>query len=241
MSSKLKSIMNFFVTVEDAEGDEIPEEAGSEDADVAAQAARQRAEAGPVGQPADGKRVADYVEDPYAGSLDEEMLASNTPDIEGEATFDPIYAAAGLPVEADAAFTVFKVERLLNSEHLAGLGDRAKAASVLVALEANSIKLNTVIQDAVARDKALDNYDQMLRHDVKSLEASVEENNAAIEKQVEEFLQRKREEVAQNNRGLAEAKELYARWRMKKQAEEERLFAAVTPFVDANPITRGQD
>lgn len=238
--SKLKDVMGWFVTIEPDEDDEVPEEAASEDIETAAKAARGRAEAGPVGHGAGGKRVADYIEDPYAGTIDEEQLASATPDLDASAPFDDVYRAAGLTAADDPSFTIFKVERLLNSQHLQGLGDKAKAASVLVALEANSVGLTSIIQDAVARDKALDQYDSMLRRDIKNLETDVEIENASIEVEIEEFLNRKREEMKRNNDKLAEAKELYRRWRSKKEEEEERLFRAVTPFVEQNPITRGE-
>lgn len=235
--SKLKSVMNFFVTIEGDEDDEVPEEAASEDEEVAVKAARARVENGPpVGHPSNS-RVRDHV-DPYAGTIDESALPSGPPSEAGDGMFDDVYHAAGLPSSTDPAFTIFKVERLLNSQHLAGLGDKAKAASVLVALEAHNVGLTSVIADAVARDKALDQYDQMLSRDVKNMQTEVEIANATIETDIEEFLMSKREEMAANNAKLAEFKQLYARWFSKKREEEDRLFAAITPFVNENPITR---
>ena len=238
--SKLKNLMGLFVTIEEDEDDEFPEEAASEDIEVAAQAGRLRAERGPVGREPRQKRVADYVEDPYAGIIDEEQLAEATPNLQSDAPFDDVFRAAGLPPSGDASFTIYKVERLLKSQHLQGLGDKAKAASVLVALEANSIGLTSIIQDAVARDKALDQYDAMLRRGIKDLETEVEIENASIEVEIEEFLTRKREEMSENNAKLDEAKTLYSRWYERKQEEENRLFAAVSPFVEQNPISRGE-
>jgi hypothetical protein len=233
----MKSFMDFFVTIE-GDDDDVPKEAASEDIDTAAAAARQRVEAGPVGRTPKNKRVADYVDDPYAGIVDEEQLSNVTPDLGSDQPFDEVYKAAGLPASDTSSFTIYKVERLLKSEHLKGLGDRAKAASVLVALEANNIGLDTIIQDAVARDKALDQYDAMLRRDIKNLDVDLQIRNAEIEAQIEDFLTRKRKEIAQNNTKLVEAKTLYQTWAEKKEAEENRLFEAVSPFVDSNPITK---
>jgi hypothetical protein len=234
--------MGWFVTIEDDEADEVPAEAASEDIDTAAKAARERAEAGPVGHETGGKKVADYVEDPYAGSIDEEALAGATPDLANEEqTFDEVYGAAGLEPANSSRFTIFKVEKLLQSQHLQGLPEKTKASSVLVALEANNVKLNAIIQDAVSRDKALDEYDKMLKRDIKNLESDIEIKNAEIEAEIEDFLQRKKEQIANNNQQLEQARELYATWNLRKQQEEERLFEAVSPFVDQNPITRGND
>lgn len=241
--SKLKGVMNWFVTIEDEAGDtDLPEEAASEDADVAAQAARKRVEAGPVGRTPKGKQVKDYVEDPYAGTIDEDAMASATPDLSDESkTFDEVYAAAGLSAAGDPSFTIYKVEKILRSEHLAGLGDKAKAASVLVTLEASGMGLDAIIQDAVARDKALDQYDQMLRRDIKNLKTDIEIQNASIEAEMQEYLEKKRKEIQSNNRKLDQARELYETWNSRKIQEEDRLFSAVSPFVDQNPITRDQE
>lgn len=237
--SKLKDALGWFVTIETDEDDVVPAEAASEDIGVAAEAARKRVDEGPVGKETGGKRASDYVNDPYAGSIDEEALSRATPDLTNEeATFDEVYQAAGLPTAGDKSFTIYKVEKILTSEHLAGLGDKAKAASVLVTLEASGMGLDSIIQDAVSRDKALDQYDQMLRRDIKNLRTDVEIKNAEIEAEMQEYLERKRQEIARHNDQVAQAKELYANWSRLKQNEEERLFAAVSPFVDQNPITR---
>jgi len=58
--SKLKKFANFFVTIE-SDGSEVPADAASPDPDRAARAAKERAEAGPVGKPVQ-KRVADLPE-----------------------------------------------------------------------------------------------------------------------------------------------------------------------------------
>lgn len=239
--SKLKSLRNFFFVVEEDEDDQVPEEAASEDIDVAAQAARQRVDEGPVGREPSGKRMRDYVEDPYVGELDDTALAAATPDLSTPGReFDEVYQAAGLLPAEGPGFTIFKVEKILQSEHLAGLSDKAKAASVLVTLEASGVGISTVVEDAVGRDRALDQYDAMLKRDIKNLETDVEITNASIEQEIADYLERKRQEIAANNQKLESARQMYELWRQKKEAEEQRLFDAVSPFVssDPNPISR---
>lgn len=237
-----KRFAELFVTIEEDESDEVPAEAADEDLDVAVPAARERVESGPpVGRPVAERRVREYVEDPDAGHFDEEAFASSPPEpAAGDAPLDAVYRAAGLPTAGDPGFTIFKVEKILHSEHLAGLGDKAKAASVLVTLEASGVGLTAVIQDAVARDNALDQYEAMLRSGIDDFAMNVEIENASIEQEIAEYLEEKRQQVADNNAKLAEAREQYDSWRTKKQQEEERIFNAVAPFVAENPITRDE-
>jgi len=43
-----------------------------------------------------------------------------------------------------------------------------------------------------------------------------------------------------NRRALADEAARLARWQPTKKAEERRLFEAVSPFVETNPITTGE-
>ncbi len=272
---RLKSVLNWFVTIEEEEGDfdeeqeqerapapealhtqesapSSAEQGGGKSLDdyLAEQEAEGVSEGGGAGQGAfagmsgrssstpSGVRVRDLGLDPYAGELDEAMLA-HAP---GEMTrhdFTEIYDAAGLPREEDPGFTVFKVEKMLRSEHLQGLSNRAKAASVMVALEAGGAELQVVIQDAVSRDKALDQYEAMSRREIRELQDSIEFENDLIQSEIEEFLELKRQEIAENNARLNEARETFETWTMRKSEEEQRLFDTVSIFVAENPISQG--
>lgn len=237
--SKLKSLRNFFFVVDEDEDDVVPAEAASDDIEVAAKAARERMEEGPVGREPSGKTMGNYVDDPYLGEFEDDAFMDATPNLSSPGReFDEVYAAAGLPPADSGGFTIYKVEKILQSQHLADLGDKAKAATVLVTLEASGVGLTAMIQDAVGRDKALDQYDAMLRRDIKNLQTDIEITNVTIEQEIAEYLERKRQEIATNNAKLQQAQELYHTWRIKKEAEEERLYRAVAPFVAENPITQ---
>jgi len=240
---KLKSVMEFFVEIESEDSDDVPEEAASEDPDVAAKAAKKRAQQGPVGKTPDRpKKVREAAADPYAGAIDEAALSDAVDELETEnpeAVFDKIYEAAGLSPRDSESFTIHKVEELLDSEHLSGLSDKVKQRSIMVTLESNDKTLDEVIQDAVARDKALDHYDGMLRKDVKDLERQVEQENARIEQEIEEYLKRKKAQMQKNKQKVEQARQMYEKWKGEKESEEQRLLEAVSVFVDENPITEG--
>ena len=240
---KLKSMMEFFVEIEPDDADEVPEEAASDDPDVAAKAAAERAQQGSVGKKPDRpKRVREAASDPYAGALDEAALSEAVDTLDASSpgeVFNKIYRAAGLPPRGSGKFTIHKVEQLLKSEHLSGLSDKVKQRSILVTLESSNKSLDEVIQDAVARDKAIDQYDGMLRKDVKDLERQVQQENSEIEKEIEEYLKRKKKQMEQNKAKVEQARQMYEKWKSEKETEEQRLLRAVSVFVEDNPITEG--
>lgn len=240
---KLKNVMEFFVEIEPEESDEVPEEAASDDPDVAAKAAKERAQQGPVGKtPDQPKKVREAASDPYAGSIDEAALSDAVDELDTDdpsQVFDEIYESAGLPPRDSEKFTIHKVEKLLESQHLQGMSDKVKQRSIMVTLESSDKNLDEVIQDAVARDKALDQYDGMLKKDVNDLQKQVEEENARIEQEIEEYLKRKKAQMQENKKKVEQARQMYEKWKGEKQSEEQRLLEAVSVFVDENPITEG--
>ena len=223
--AKLKKVLNWFVSIEE-DGDESASEEEAPEVEAPAAAAHQ------------GHRVMDLGLDPYAGELDEEAIGSPMAGGAGLADFGEIYSLAHLPTEDDDSFTIFKAERLLHSEHIVELSQRAKAASVMVALEANGVRLQDVIQDAVARDKALDQYHSVASRDVQNLANDVEFKNQMLQEEIEQFLNAKQEEIRANKASLENAKMELEAWARRKAEEEERLFEVVSFFVAENPITR---
>lgn len=185
------------------------------------------------------RRVLDMGINPYAGELDEGALSDLDDESHALHGFEDIYMAAGLPGEGESGFTIFKVEQMLSSGHLMELSKRNKAASVLMALEATGGSLQAVVEDAIARDKALDQYESIKRREIKDLEDEVEYNNALIQAEIEAFLAEKQEQIRANKEKLDVARESFNDWVAAKGAEEERLFETVSIFVDENPITRG--
>lgn len=246
--SRLKSFFNYFVSVESDEG-EAPPQAADPDPEVAAEAAAAVVEAreqeAPPGRPSSApvrRTVADLGVTEEAVTIDTTELAMSADlRVGGLASFNEIYERVDLPRGDDPGFHIFTVERLLQSRHIAGLSDRAKAAAIMVSMEANGVALKDVIADAMKRDQALDAFQEALQDQLDDLAAEVESNNEAIQAEIEEFLAMKREEIAENRARLENARVQFEEWSSAKAQEEQRLFNAVAPLLEPmepNPITR---
>ncbi len=239
--ARLKKVLDWFVTIEHDDEDAAAEEEEYDDEEYEDEEYEDEEhieDAAPAARTAGGGkrvRVVDMGLDPYAGELDEAGLGRAE---SGMHSFGEIYAAAGLAAEEDGGFNIFKVEQMLQSTHIAELSSRAKAASVRVALEATGASLQNVIQDAVSRDKALDHYESMQRKDLKNLEDEVEYDNALIQAEIEAYLEEKQAQIRANREKLETARVTFENWLVHKGQEEQRLFDAVSLFVEENPITR---
>ncbi len=155
--------------------------------------------------------------------------------------FAAIYRAAGIEVPGHG-YSAFKILEILESPDLAPLDAKAKAAALGGFLKMNPsgpVPLSDIIQDAVRRDQALDRFEEFLRGKLDARAAEAERQNAALQAEIDELTAKNRATMETNRRALEADRTGLEGWRAQKETEERRLFQAVSPFVDQNPITAG--
>lgn len=190
---------------------------------------------------------------PAPAPVDERALARETPEAgeTGEAgaadpleipDFAAIYRAAGIADPAHG-YTAFKVLEILSSPELAPLDSKSKAAALSGFLKMNPagpVPVADLVQDAVRRDQALDQFEEFLRGRLGERAAEVERQNAALQAEIDELSRRHRETMAANRQALEAEQARLGRWQAAKAAEERKLYEAVAPFVDRNPVSAGE-
>ena len=200
----------------------------------------------PPGQPTDIRDLLGSLQPPP--EIDEKMLAEAGPGEDGEdggpaiPDFAAIYKAAKIEDPAHG-YTAQKVLEILSSPHLANLDSKAKAAALAGFLQMNPtgpVPITDVVQDAVRRDQALDKFEDFLRTKLKARTEQMEKENARLQAEIDELVRRNREKMDTNRRDLEKEEARLAQWQLTKKAEERRLFDAVSPFVESNPITTGE-
>lgn len=153
-------------------------------------------------------------------------------------SFDEIYAAAEIATPPHG-FTIYKIADMLKSEHIRSLPVEIKRSSVLLALDAASVSLQDVIQDAVRRDRALDTFESVQQRALEQLEARKADENRKLQEEADRVLNELRARIQANNDEIAKERERMQTWRLQKQQEEQRIADAVAPFVTENPVTTG--
>jgi hypothetical protein len=155
--------------------------------------------------------------------------------------FPAIYQASGV-TDPPHGFSAYKVLEILSSPDFAALDPRAKAAALSGFLKMNPtgpVPLSDVIQDAVARDRALDNFEQFLAKKLESRAEELSKENAALQAEIDELTRRNQEKMGANRAALDQEKQRLAQWQARKRIEERKLFDAVGPFVEQNPVSVG--
>ena len=217
------------------ESDELPPEAPTPAERTAAPVVRKAATTpAPPTPPPSMKEIIHRVPQPR---LDEQSLAGSDeiPD------FPSIYRASGIKDPAHG-FTAYKVLEILSSPDFAALDPKAKAAALSGFLRMNPtgpVPIEDVIQDALARDNALDGFEGFLRMKLDARNADREKENASLQAGIDELVRKNQEKMQANLEAIAQEKERFASWQARKRIEENKLFEAVGPFVEKNPVSVG--
>lgn len=153
--------------------------------------------------------------------------------------FETIYQSAGI-TDPPHGFSAYKVLEILSSPELEPLEGKAKAAALAGFLKMNPagpVPLADVIQDAVRRDQALDKFEQVLRARLARRSEEIERENARLQAEIDELARRNKELMDGNRLAMEAEQEQMSTWMARKRIEERRLFQAVGPFVEENPIS----
>jgi hypothetical protein len=181
--------------------------------------------------------MVDIIHKVPAARLDQQSLpgGNDIPD------FPDIYKASGIkdPIHG---FTAYKVLEILSSPDFASLDSKAKAAALSGFLRmspSGPVPIADVIQDALARDTALDGFEGFLRMKLDARRADRDKENAALQAGIDELARKNRELIQANLEAMAKEQERFASWQARKRIEEQKLFEAVGPFVEKNPVSVG--
>ena len=143
------------------------------------------------------------------------------------APFDEIYRNA--PVKPPkVAYGILKVAEMVNSPHLAGMSPEAKRGSLLMALDAAGVQLEDLLQDAMVRQRALNDYEEGQHRRLKEFEAAKDKENEDIQAEVDRIRAVHADRIQSNLDEVARQEDNFRAWRKRKQQESELIAEAAT-------------
>ncbi len=219
----MKSLLNFFVSVE-------PEEGGAADAEAPPADAPDAPADAPPPAHAKGPRVADLVagEEPPTFSAPDAGAGGDL----AAKSLEEIYTEAGL---GDSQCSADELAKLLDNPAIASQPMSIKVVAVNLALSAKGVGTDVPIADAVRRDRALDAYQAMLDERARAAEERNAEQIQRLTKEAEEYLKRKQVEMEALRAETAEAKRQSFEFAARREAEEKRLAELISPFLEGKP------
>jgi len=140
-------------------------------------------------------------------------------------SFEEIYrsTAANLP---RAAYSIMKVAEMLNSPHLAGMSIETRRGSVMMALEAAGVDVKDMLQDAMLRNRALDDYEEVQQKKLQDFESVKMEANAKLQAELERITSEYMRLIQSNVDEVARNQDAFRIWQKNKELELQNMAGA---------------
>ena len=149
------------------------------------------------------------------------------------ADFEQIYLG-GAVKPPRLAYGVLKVSDMLNSAHLCGMPPESKRAALMMALDAGGAKMEDILQDAIVRQRVLNEYEDARQRDLQSFEASIQEQNRTLQAEMERITGQYMARMQSNLDEVAHAQDSFRVWQKRQQQEVQRIAGAADCCVPEN-------
>ncbi len=150
--------------------------------------------------------------------------------------FEEIYRNASFK-QPKVAYDILKVAEMVNSPHVAGLSVEAKRCAVLMALDVAGVETEDLLQDAMARQRALNDYEEALQNALREFEVAKNRENAEIQAELDRLSARYMARIQANVDEVARQQDVHRAWQREKQQESQCIAEAAsfcTPQSGAN-------
>ncbi len=140
-------------------------------------------------------------------------------------SFEEIYRTA--PANPPrAAYSILKVAEMVNSPHLAGMSAEARRGSVMMALEAAGVDVKDILQDAMLRQRALEDYEESQQKKLRDFESAKAEANQKLQAELDRITAEYMRLIQSNVDEVARHQDAFRAWQKNKQLELNTLAGA---------------
>jgi hypothetical protein len=148
-----------------------------------------------------------------------------------------VYREAGIHPPPHG-YGVDRVGEMLETKRFGSLDRDTKRKAIMAALDAAAVSVRDVVQDAVARDHALEAFETFKHREVEELRARTMGRVQTVQQELETVLRDSNAELERLKRGTEETVKAFAQFQERKRSEEKRLREFVSHFVkdEDNPI-----
>jgi hypothetical protein len=169
---------------------------------------------------------------------DRERAAAVSAPAPGMASFDEIYRGVQLR-SSKSGYTILKVADMANSPHLEGMSPEARRCSLMMALDAAGIAMDDLLQDAMVRQRALNDYETTQENALKEFEGRKIEENGGIQAELDRLTAQYMRRIQANLDEVARQQDLFHAWQKQKQQETRRISDAASICVPQGTSVSG--
>ena len=142
-------------------------------------------------------------------------------------SFDEVYSSAGIKA-AGSKYTILKIADMVGSKHLIDMTPEAKRNALMMALDAAEAEIGDLLQDAVTRNRALDEYEEERQEVVRIFEAGKAEENNKLHAELDRLTSQYLSRIQANSDQVAQEQDNLRGWQKRKQQESQRITDAAS-------------
>lgn len=147
-------------------------------------------------------------------------------------SFDEIYhKSAFKAATSTAAWDILKLADMVNNEHLHGLSPAAKHSALMMALEAAGVAVEDMLQDAVQRQRVLNEYEDIQRRRLDEFEKTKRRESERLSIEMEAICAQYRMRIASSEQEIERERGLFREWQGRKEMEQRRISEAASACV----------
>jgi len=146
--------------------------------------------------------------------------------------FDKIYETAGIPSNPQD-WTIERLKQFLSSESMRNRSREEVQKTVLELLKSEGVPAEKIVKDAMARDQAMDSYEDFVREKMQARREMRKEKLLEIDCRIRDL----QEESKTLGIALEADEEKWREWKTHKRARERELATLVGFIVDHDVIT----
>jgi len=120
---------------------------------------------------------------------------------------------------------------MLNSEHLHGLSPAGKHSALMMALEAADVAVEDMLQDAVQRQRVLNEYEDEQRRRMEGFEKTKLAENELLGQEMEGICSQYRMRIASGVQEIERERATFREWQERKDREQRRISEAASACV----------
>ncbi len=147
-------------------------------------------------------------------------------------SFEDIYHRSSFKAATStAAWDILKVADMIGSEHLHGLSPAGKHSALMMALEAAGVAVEDMLQDAVQRQRVLNEYEDGQRRRLEDFEKIKLADNERLGEEMESICSQYRMRIAGTVQEIERERATFREWQERKEREQRRISEAASACV----------
>jgi hypothetical protein len=146
-------------------------------------------------------------------------------------SFEEIYHKSVIKKAAStptSAWNILKIAEMANNGHLQGLSPAAKHSALMMALEAAGVAVEDMLQDAVQRQRVLNEYEDAQRRRLEAFQTAQHHEKDRLAAEMDAMCAQYRMRIAAAGQAVERERDLFREWQERKETEHRRISEAAS-------------